>query len=320
MKVSTFIQSIRDEKNGFSLDQPWRLDESSLFAIVPILRVTKAKRSYITFAEALAVQVEDTGQIDYVHVKNNEDKPVFISRGDIFRGKTQERAATHGHIVMPGKSMRVAVRCIHASRGISGKAEMKYAGNTPYDITTNLGRSQRHTWDSISNYTMCAGFGTTRSIHSGATCFAGTPTMDSVFDSRLGADDLKGTLDNLSDAMKTAMKKIPHIDNQVGSIFFGDSIVKGISVYDVPVSWDAVKKEMVEKEGASFLKKDDANLFEFKPEKAKELVAKRLSDDFDEKVLYSGEYQVIELRGNDLGGEATIFKDKVIHLTLWALS
>ena len=79
MNITQFIQAVRDEKRGFTLDQPWRLEETSLFAIVPILRKTAAKRKYITFAEAKAVHVEDTGQIDYVHVKNSEDQPVFIS-------------------------------------------------------------------------------------------------------------------------------------------------------------------------------------------------------------------------------------------------
>ena len=133
-KINDFINAVKDEKEGFILDEPWRLNEETLFAIVPILRKSKKKRKYIMLAEAKDVQIEDTGQIAYVYVKNNEEKPLFVSRGTIFRGKTQERAAIHGHLIQPGKGMRVSVRCVHASKGIKGKAEMEYAGITGYGI------------------------------------------------------------------------------------------------------------------------------------------------------------------------------------------
>ena len=131
------------------------------------------------------------------------------------------------------------------------------------------------------------------------------------------ADDLVSTLDDLSDAVKEALKKIPYIENQVGAIFFSDNSVAGVDVYDIPLSWDAVKKEMIEKEGASFLKEDSANIFEFRPEKAKELVKEKIADSFEEKVIYDKEYKVVEIRGNNLIGEATVFNGDVIHVTLW---
>ena len=50
--LQQFIQDVREEKNGFRLDKPWRLEEKSLGVIVPVIREFKAKRTYIVLAEA----------------------------------------------------------------------------------------------------------------------------------------------------------------------------------------------------------------------------------------------------------------------------
>ena len=153
MAVQDFITDIIEEKNGFILDEPWRLSEESLSVIVPIKREIEEERDYITFAEAVNVNVEDTGQIDYVFVRNNEDKTLLISRGEIFRGKTQERVSIHGCIIQAGKGARVAVRCIHRSKGIRRGTDMEYGGRTPYDINLS---NQTDTWNSINAFSACS--------------------------------------------------------------------------------------------------------------------------------------------------------------------
>lgn len=309
-----FIESIREEKDGFRLDKPWRLEEKSLGVIIPILRKSQhGKRGYITLAEAEKIKIEDTGMIDYVYVKNEEEKPVLISRGEVFRGKTQERAAIHDHIVMPGKGLRVTVRCIHQSKGIRQGTEMKYGGRTPYEVGF---RSQHETWENVQSayHVSQAASPSERGSTLGKS-------LDQPFQASAsfeGADDLVGTLDSMSDAIKQAMKKIPFLKDQVGAAFFHENKMLGMDVYDLADSWDAVKKEVVEKEGASFIKKDDeTQMFEFKPEKGKALLGKCLSGEFEEKEIYNRDYRVVELRSPELMGEVIEFKGKVIHLTLW---
>jgi len=150
--TASFIQAVRDEKHGFKFDQPWRLGENSKLTVIPVLRTSKQRRKYITFAEAGDIESKDTGSIDYIYVKNNEDRPVFVARGDIFRGKTQERAAIHGHIIMPHKGLRVAVRCIHLTKGINANEGTHYGGRTPYDIDLS---DQNRTWDSVATHNTC---------------------------------------------------------------------------------------------------------------------------------------------------------------------
>ena len=308
--IRKFIESLRDEKDGFSFDKPWRLEAKSLGVLVPILRKSKAKRSYITFAEANEAKVEDTGQIDYVYVKNEGKKPILISRGEIFRGKSQERAAVHDHIIQPGCGLRVAVKCIHMSRGISGGSKMEYGGRAPYSVTYT---SQSTTWDNVKQYSGKA-WETSNTINA---YYGGGSILRCSWDAST-SDDLLKTIENLTDAMKEALTKIPYLDNQVGAIFFYENRMIGMDVYDFPGSWDAVKRDVVEKEGADFLKKDEqADMFEFKPEKAKILIKKYLSENFEEKEIYSKDYRVTEIRSDSLIGEIVEFGGKIIHLTLW---
>lgn len=343
-KVTEFIDAVKEEKEGFSFEKPWRLEKSSLGVILPILRKSKKKRDYISFAEAQQIKVEDTGQIDHVYVKNMEDKPVYISRGEIFRGKTQERAAIHGYMVMPNQGLRVAVRCVHQSKGIQAGADMKYGGRAPYAVDLS---SQNKAWESVQNYTSSYLMVTGSELQAKSlrpqslgslrarSCFAadmseGSFTADmsegSVGIGSAGpissleipaADDLVSTIGDLSSSIKEIMKKIPFIKNQVGAMFFKENSLIGMDVYDLPDSWDVVKKDVVEKEGSSFIEQNGDDMFEFKPEKAKKLAKKRLSTKFEEKEVYNKEYTVIELRSDEALGEAVIFKDKVIHLTLW---
>jgi len=388
MKIQKFIGAVIEEKDGFVLDEPWRMSEESLNVIVPVKREVDEKRDYITFAEAQDVKVEDTGMIDYVYVKNNEDVPLLISRGEIFRGKTQERAAIHGHIVLAGKGQRVAVRCIHQSKGIQKGADMKYGGRTPYDIDLS---NQGSTWNSVNLYS-CSVYGepqnaqvklsnrrltkksglksrgvesqnvyasnvsdetsgvtseasstftTSSSVNLNDSIDNGVDMMFASMDSLSSepdeptrdvpaSDDLAATLDDLSSSIREAMKKIPPIENQVGAIFITENKVKGMDIYNLPDSWQSVKDDVVEKEGSSFMKKEENNLFEFNPKKVKGLLGKELLKKFKEKVIY-GEaqgqpYKIIEFReekdekdksSTKLIGEAVEFNNKIIHLTLF---
>jgi hypothetical protein len=367
MSAQNFIKFIVEETNGFQLDEAWRVSEESLSVIVPVKRNSDSKRDYITFAEAQDVKVEDTGQIDSVYVKNNEDKPLLISRGEIFRGKTQERAAIHGYIVGAGRGMKIAVRCIHQTKGISKGAEMKYGGYTPYDVDFS---NQSRTWSTVrqansTHKVKTKSFKSPSPVYGDAIpvnniYYSGTITESPIItanscttndfiggevdysmssNSELGSsrftatptssDDLVGTLDEMSDMIKEMLKRIPPIENQVGAIFLYENEIRGLDVYDLPDSWKSVKDDVVEKEGSNYLKKDDTNLFEFKAEKVKALLGKRLNTIFEEKTIFDNkEYKVIEIKQilpetedknktKRLMGEAVEFNGNIIHLTMY---
>lgn len=332
--IKQFISDLRNEKNGLSFDQPWRIEENSMSVLVPILNKKQKKRKYITFSEAINVEVKDTGQIDYVHITNNESKPVLVCRGDIFRGKTQERAAIHDYIIMPTKSARVSVRCIHQSKGINNNAQMKYGGKLSSDIDLS---SQGNTWNTVSNYVSTYYGSSTSSItgNYNVTLFPMYDTfsnwsingtlresnnqnyvqLDSFINNK--NDNYVGMMDDLVDNIKNAMKKLPPIKNQVGVMFFNDNDLMGFEIYDSDESWSALKEDIVSKEGSTFLNKDDENLFEFKPSAVKKIINKKLNIEFEEKDIFNREYKLIQIKSEKYLGEGLVWENKVIHLSMW---
>jgi hypothetical protein len=340
-----FIASIREEKEGFSFYKPWRHDEKSMSVIVPIIRESKRKRDYITFAEALTdFSVVETGEVGYVLAKNDSEKPVLITRGEIFAGKTQERAAIHSHIVMPHSSLRVAVRCIHRSQGLSCSVYMSYGGKIPYDIDLS---NQHKTWGSVTTY--CSTFNISddvtnknNSIDNLNITLGNSYIVDNIYHNPFGdiiwhdpmpiidginaygysrnnepKDNLYDTMKDMSNMMKTALEKMPYIDNQVGVVFLKGNDLLGLEVYDLKDSWEAVKKEVIEKEGSNILEEYSEDIFEFKQDKIKSFLKRKLNINFNEKIVHEGKYKVVSLISDSVLGEGTILNGKVIHLSLW---
>jgi len=400
MSVRDFIGTIIGETNGFVIDEPWRLSEDSLGVIVPVVRNKRTKRGYITLAEAKAVDIEDTGKIDAVKVTNKGSEHLYVSRGEIFKGDTQERAAIHGYMIAPNSSLNVAVRCIHHSKGINPGSKMSYGGKTPYMVNLD---SQQNAWNTVHMYSdtfgnhmpghgmshlnangndvrirtpfpnaisgaaipsvmySSSGMRSSNLTHNAdvktsfdsgasftsANTNAPRASMDSMEETldlnqvngtlnapaeptHLGADmpasdDLVGSLGNMTDKLKEALKKIPPIKNQVGAIFLEDNKILGLDVYDMHLSWSAIKDDVIKKEGSTFIKKETDNIFEFKADKVKSFLGKRLDGVYNEKTIFDGNgYKVVEIREEKsdkqapgLRGEAVIFKDKVIHLSMF---
>lgn len=128
------LQAVADQKLGYSYGKPLRVDEKSLAVVLPILRTTSLTRQYITFPETENVLVFDTGKIDEMEAENKTDSNVFIRSGTLFRGSTQERALQRSAVLFPGKKVKLGVRCVHRSKGISPNAKVTYGGLTTLDF------------------------------------------------------------------------------------------------------------------------------------------------------------------------------------------
>ncbi len=305
--VKEFVNAIKDEKEGFSFGEPWRFDENSLTAVLPILRDSKEVRKYLVLAEAKRVSLEDTGDINAVLVTNNEKKPVFIRVGNIFAGKTQERAATVSRVVMPGKTEKVDVVCIHASKPISGGAEVKSAGLTPRSIDLT---AQDRTWESAHMYSAM-----TTNMMSVSLSNSGGPSMSASF-TPAPIDDITANLKNFSKAIEGVLKKVPYTKSQVGVVLLDTKGCAGLEAFDLSASWKAIKDDVVRREGEKISEQDKDNVFEYKPEKAKAQTKKALGS-FKEQPLYEDkDTQTIKISRGDFVGEVTVLKNKVIHLNL----
>lgn len=342
-----FIKTLKDEKGGFKLDKPWRLDENSLNVIIPILRTKNNDRDYLLFSEATKTVSTDSGSINFVNVENNEDAPVLLCRGEIFSGKTQERAVIHDTLIAPNTTIKVAVRCIHMSKGIQGSTKMSYGGRVSSNI--NL-KDQTSTWNTVQEEVSCyfnVGDSTdnsvkgsireeknfSRRVQPGQTSYdpfnspailnIGTQGIEGVSEMPdIKMDDYVSALKDMKTELKDMLKKMPYIEDQVGVVFFNENKFKGLELFNSNLSWKAVKDDTIAKEGASFVKnKNDELMFTYKPKAARKMVKKILGKDFKENVIFQDKnVKVIEIKSKKILGEGIIYKGKVLHLSLWSIA
>src|ERR1051326_2817877 len=159
--IQSFLQSIIDEKIGFSFGKPDRTSEESLACILPILRKTTLKRQYVTLPETEHVVITDSGMINKVNIKNTGKENLFLRSSTIFDGKagTQTRALTRSAIVFPGDEVGLDVRCIHASHGIHTGTKFSYGGTVPLSVETSsyssgyTPRDQHTVWNAVAQHT-----------------------------------------------------------------------------------------------------------------------------------------------------------------------
>lgn len=326
MDIQKFIEAIVKEEEDFSFGKPWRYNKNSLTAILPIIRKLEEQREYVTLAEADKVKIEDTGQIDLTLVTNNGDKPLFIRAGEIFKGKTQERAVVVSRVVMPKETARIKVVCVHASRPISSGAEFKGGGIVPREVEQNiLGGSitmdsniQSNVWSSVRNFSMQV---------NAASASVGTRREDmSDISGRFGAmedytsptvDDLAKNMETFSKSIEEVLRSVPKVDWQVGAALLGVDGLIGLEAFDLADSWTAIREDIVRREGEDLIKQDEDSVFEYKPAKAKASAKKPLKQKFSEKDLFKNEHsQTVAIETEGYIGEATLLREKVIHFNL----
>ena len=338
MKADEIISNIINEKDGFSFGEAIVVKKANLDTIVPILRDKHQGRNYYILAEARDVEINDTGKINNVYVKNNEDKALLISKGEIFQGKTQERVAIHSYIIEPGKGCNIEVHCVHATKGIVGNAGMTYGGKAPSYVDYS---NQSNTWRSITtnnsgdvyykNANMTLGDDVVRSGYSSVAdqspilnqnvtfshqMFLNTNIGASVGGTTKGSDDLVNQLKEKKLKLDNVLKMIPRKENQVGVIFIDDKKLRAIELYDLETSWAFVQDDTISKEGSDFIEEPEVDLFDFVPERLKVFLEKKLSN-FEQRIIWNKErYTVLELKNKEMIGEMSLIDGELIHLTL----
>lgn len=341
MKTNEIISNMIDEKDGFSFGEAIVVKKANLDTIVPILRNKKKDREYFILAEARDIEINDTGKINNVYVKNNEDKPLLVTKGEIFQGKTQERVAIHSYIIEPGKGCNIEVHCVHASKGIVGNAGMTYGGKAPSYVDYS---NQSNTWRSITtnnsgdvfyqnaNMTLGVGDDVVRSGYSSVVdrtplndpnvilthqaMFLNTNIGASIGGTTKGADDLVSQLKAKKQKLDNVLKMIPRQENQVGVIFIDDKKLRALELYDLESAWAFVQEDTISKEGSDFIEEPEVDLFDFVPERLKAFLNKKLTG-FEQRIIWNKErYTVLELKNKEMIGEMSLMDGELIHLTL----
>lgn len=327
MKLRPFLEAIRTETLGFGFGSPWRYGENSTGVVLPILREDKEESviTYLLLVEAKEVEIVDTGKIDEVQLINKEELPVFIRMGELLQGSTQERTAIISRLIMPGEKTTIAVKCVHAGRGISPGSIFTSGGYSPGRETYYTsqvfkkgnfsGVSQGCSWQMDRNFT-----GAMKSSIESWTGRSDSPIInaDDMQDAmKVMDDDLKDARDKVAKVYKDIVAKVPLLDYQIGIAILDTNGFDSLDCYDIPNSWKVVKEAMVEKETLSLAQENNSGLFEYKPERAVGIVKDVLGSGFSEKtIIDEKETKTITFAYKDHVGEAVIYNDDVIHLLI----
>jgi hypothetical protein len=357
---ASILFALSNQKLGFEFGKPERVNEESLSVVLPILRHSVTPRTYTTFPETEALKVKDSGSIDTMKAKNEGELSIFLRSGTIFKGSTQERASLRSMIVLPGQEVDVKVRCIHASRGITRDAAVKYGGSIPLMMEqmsygSNFApQDQGKYWQNVqtvsASMNMATGGEQTGNVNQAEqyrhqTIRTASPFLRSqaytgvISDQALGglyvtqsldggtlgagADDLHSQFADFSKSFDDVLSKVNLVDDQVGLGLITERGCETIELFDAHDSWKGLHGDAVKRLGPNMASKDKASVFEYKPEKAIEVVQAVLALPFEEKVIYEHKpnngdpaFSVVSLSAKDYTGEVVEFDGKVIHMLL----
>jgi len=137
-----------------------------------------------------------------------------------------------------------------------------------------------------------------------------------------GSDDLLGHMQKMKEGqamLDDMMQKVPLFDDQVGAIIFNPVGVIAVETFDHPMSWAAIKKEIIEKYGDKIMDKQAEHLFELKPEAilpALKKFIKGLEKNTEKTIRKDGFSETRTILGEGIIGEYTIVKGQTIHVLL----
>jgi hypothetical protein len=321
--IESFVGDIFKEQGEFSIGNPWRNSDLSVTCVVPIIRACDKNPDYIVLSKAMNVDIMDTGRIDKVKIKNNEDKPVFIRMGELLTGKTQERSVVSSRVIMPGEEQNIEVKCVHASRPISPGASFKSGGIAPmrdslYSSTSARGMSvnQQTSWNMDSNY----GNQVNCMLSRDSSPVGETPLFGNINLGEPGSvkqDDLSSAYGKVKDALKDVLKDIPLFNDQIGIVLIDKDGMHSMDCFDLHGSWKAMKESVTGKDAIAIAQEEAEGVFDYKPEKAKEVIKKVLEGVINKNDVFKGENtKTVGLELDGHVGEAVLYKNKVIHLLL----
>lgn len=140
---------------------------------------------------------------------------------------------------------------------------------------------------------------------------------------KYGTDDLLGHLDQIKkgqSVLDDMMQKVPLFNNQVGAIIFNPVGVIAVETFDHPKSWEAIKKEIIEKYGDKIKDKQANHIFELKQEMIIHSFMEFIKglDESTEEIVRKDEFSETKVvKGKEVIGEYTSIKEQAImHVLL----
>ncbi len=334
MSVTTdLLLDIATGGNGFKIGKPWRFSEFSLVAVIPITRVVDLPRAYRLLSEVKdKVRIKDTGNINKMELVNKSDFPVLLKAGEILAGATQERTFTVSQFIMAGEKFVADVVCVHSSEGIRAGQQVTpeefcptivrravasnichEIGGTSYTLTAGI---QSEVWGGIRNYAAY----TAQASSDFANYLADSDPTAVPVSTTWGtpSDDLYGRVRESEEKFEAVIKKVPKAENQVGLCLVTLEGFDALDLFNHPDSWDAIRERIVKAEAGSITNTSDkGGLFEYRPEKAKQILKELLGSKMEENNIVEKENTVTTLiESEKVKGEVVTLYDQPIHLSL----
>jgi len=352
MKATDMLLNIATEENGFKLGDPWRFSEFSLAAIVPVQRDVLGQRDYRLLSEMTdQVLMRDTGNIDRVSITNKGAYPVLVKAGEVVGGATQARTLVVSQVIMSGENVLADCVCVHASHGIRAGQEVKSRGYSPTRVRRTLygGYSRGGSVNRMARSSggrreeskiIGASFGYSSRLqndvwagvkgHSREVADAGdslgvyfmqampdveTPTPSGSW--RTAADDLAGRINESKEKFEAVLKKVPRLEDQVGMVLLGMGGFDSMESFEHLESWKALVDAFLKSEAGKIGDVSDQNgVFDFKPERAREVIRELLQASFEEMITVNKmDTSTFLLESDKLKGEVVTLYDVPIHCT-----
>ncbi|GAF71107.1 unnamed protein product [marine sediment metagenome] len=333
-KTVDLLLDIASEQNGYRIGEPWRFHELSLAAIVPIIRENGHQREYLLLAEAKGVKIKDTGSIDKIQVTNKSGQAVLAKAGEYVAGGTQTRVLTVSQVIFSEEKVILPCACVHSTKGIRADQPVEVAGYAPREVrgvvysgirrrsgsnlyTTNF---QQDVWGSVKR--------ASRRYAESNQCFASSLGGLSSGGGELGAiaedmatpyftptEDLAGRVRETGEKLEKVLKKVPHVENQVGICLCSLDGLDTFESFEHPDSWKALRDNLLKAEADKLVDLSNSScLFEFRADKARDVIRDLLTSKFDENVVIDRENsQTIILNTERFQGEVVTLRGEPIH-------
>jgi hypothetical protein len=150
--------------------------------------------------------------------------------------------------------------------------------------------------------------------------FLSETSPECVIPNTTGSDDLLGYIKSQGkEALDEMMQKVPLFENQAGAVIFNPLGVMALETFDSPKSWEAIKKEVIEKYGDHVSDTQAEHLFELNKDKIVPMLKKFIAglDKFEEKTIHQDDLsETRAVKGDKVVGEYTLIKGRTIHCLL----
>lgn len=331
--ITDMLLDIAQERKGYSIGEPWRFTKHSLAAVVPLIRETRVEsRAYRLFAENKNdVKVVDTGNIERISVVNNGEYPILLKAGEVLVGPTQSRTITISQIVFPGEKLPVDCACVYSTKGIREGQRMEPGIYSPTEVrqvvykghyqggvlSADYNRNQDEIWGGVK----FAGRAMCDSIQSLSSYTASSPQSFGLDAGTVNTnyanptEDLAGRVGETQEKLKEIIKKVPKVEHQVGIVLLTMTGLESMEAFEHPDSWEGLRRAFLGAEAAKIADVSDQNgLFEFKTEKARNIIVELLTKDFSEKVAVNRKRtQTYILDTDRFMGEVVLLDGSSIH-------